>query len=295
MNGEDSALGFTVAARNARGRIVRLGPLLETVLASHAYPPVIERLLAEALVLTALLGTLLKGEGGQLTMQAQTEGGPVRLLVCDYRDGELRGYVDHDSEAVAMVPASPSLFALFGKGYLAITFDQETSGERYQGIVPLEGASLASAVQSYFGQSEQVPSLIRVGIDPGARIAGGLLVQHYPEGEVGRERLHVRDDHPDWDHVRARGETMGAVELADPSLALDTLIWRLFHDDGEIRVMGETALTKGCRCDRAHICSVLARFAPGERAEMADSQGLITVDCAFCAKGFPIALDELVG
>ncbi|MBC8012140.1 MAG: Hsp33 family molecular chaperone HslO, partial [Burkholderiales bacterium] len=125
------------------------------------------RLLAEALALTALLGATLKDAGGQLTLQAQTEAGIVDLLVADYKGGELRGYVRFDGERLAEQPSLPSLFALFGKGYLAITFDQAMSGERYQGIVPLEGGSLAEAVEHFFVQSEQIPSLIRLAAGAG--------------------------------------------------------------------------------------------------------------------------------
>ncbi len=202
--GYDRVLGFTIPSRDARGRVVRLGPVLETVLTAHDYPVPIKHLLAEALVLAALVGSLLKDGEGQLTMQAQTQGGVVDLLVCDYRGGELRGYVRHDADRLAMLGANPSLFALFGQGaYLAITFDLATTGQRYQGIVPLEGASLAEACEAYFAQSEQVPTLIRVAVrsDKAGCVAGGLLVQHLPEGEEGRERIHVQMDHPHWEHV----------------------------------------------------------------------------------------------
>ena len=157
----------------------------------HEYPAVIEKLLAEALTLTALLGALLKEPQGQLTLQAQTEGGIIDLLVCDYLGGELRGYVRHDAEKLAALPAEPTLQDLFGKGYLAITFDQPLAKERYQGIVPLEGKNLGEAAQSYFAQSEQIPSLVRLAAEKrgGHWFAGGLLLQHLPEGEEGRERL----------------------------------------------------------------------------------------------------------
>jgi molecular chaperone Hsp33 len=165
----DQVLGFSISDRHARGRAVRLGPVLDTILAAHAYPPAIKHLLAEALVLTALMGGLLKRESGQLTMQAQTQGGVVELLVCDYRAGELRGYVKHDAERFARLGANPSLEALFGDGYLAVTFDLDETGGRYQGVVPLEGASLAEAVESYFAQSEQIPTLIRMAVRGGGR------------------------------------------------------------------------------------------------------------------------------
>jgi molecular chaperone Hsp33 len=160
----DQALGFTIASRHARGRVARLGPALDTILSAHSYPPAIERVLAEALVLAALFGSTLKDADSQLTLQAQTQGGAIDLLVCDFRGGEMRGYVRHDADRLAELPVEPSLFALFGQGYLAITFDQAATGERYQGIVPLEGGSLAEAAESYFAQSEQIPSLVRIGV-----------------------------------------------------------------------------------------------------------------------------------
>ncbi len=173
----DKLMGFTLPGRNARGRVVRLDGVLEQVLSAHDYPAPITHLLSEALVLGALMGGLLKGEHAQMTMQAQTNGGIVSLLVCDYRAGAVRGYCDFDAERLARLGANPSLAALFGEGYLAITFETE-GRQRYQGIVPLEGDSLAEACQVYFSQSEQIPTLIRVASRAGAagRSAAGLLV-----------------------------------------------------------------------------------------------------------------------
>jgi molecular chaperone Hsp33 len=292
----DRTLGFAILEQHARGRLVRLGPVLDQILSAHAYPPVIERLLAEALALTALLGATLKDETGQMTLQAQTEGGPVDLLVCDYKDSQLRGYVQFDADKLAAMPADPTLFALFGKGYLAITFDQAVTKERYQGIVPLEGASLAEAAQSYFAQSEQIPSLVRLAHRheaDGRCIAGGILLQHLPEGEEGRDRLHTRLDHPEWQHVETLGATIRDDELTDADLPMETLVWRLFHDEKEVRVLGGAMLTRGCRCSREHILGVLARFPAEEQAEMADAEGTIRVDCAFCSISHPIRLEEL--
>ena len=250
----DRALGFILTERHARGRFVRLGPVLDTILSAHGYPTAIEKLLIEALTITALLGAMLKDAGGQLTMQAQTQGGPVSLLVCDYRGGELRGYVKHDVDLLAELGPDPTLFGLFGKGYLAITFDQAVSGERYQGIVPLEGESLAQAVETYFSQSEQIPSLVRVGVK--GRVAGGLLVQHLAEGEDGRERLHTRLDHPEWEHVAILSHSIRPDELTDGTLALETLVWRLYHDEGEVRVLGGASLSRGCRSGSYPRCNL---------------------------------------
>jgi molecular chaperone Hsp33 len=286
----DAAIGVAIPSRNARGRIARLGPVLDTILASHNYPPLIEKLLAEALTLTALLGSLLKEPQGQLTLQAQTEGGPIDLMVCDYLGGELRGYVRHDAEKLADLPDEPALPDLFGKGYLAITFDQPVAKERYQGIVPLEGKNLGEAAQSYFAQSEQIPSLVRLAAEKRGShwSAGGLLLQHLPEGEEGRERLHTRLDHPDWPHVAILGGSVKAEELTDPALPLDDLLWRLFHDEDELRTLAATALRRGCRCDPDYVRSIIARFPEDERAAMVGDDGVIRVDCAFCSSSFAI-------
>ena len=293
----DVALGVAIPARNARGRIARLGPALDAILASHRYPPVAETLLAEALTLTALLGTLLKEPQGQLTLQAQTQGGLIDLMVCDFLGGELRGYVRHDPDKLSDMSDQPSLADLFGTGYLAITFDQPGAKERYQGIVPLEGKSLAEAAQSYFTQSEQIPSLVRLAAAKhGERwSAGGLLLQHLPEGEEGRERLHTRLDHPDWPHVAILGGSVKPEELTDPALPLEDLLWRLFHEEDELRTLPAIVLSRGCRCDPDYVRSVIARFPEDERADMIGDDGMIRVDCAFCSSSFAIPPGEISG
>jgi molecular chaperone Hsp33 len=215
--------------------------------------------------------------------------------VCDYRDGELRGYVRHDRDRLADAGPHPSLFALFGKGYLAITFDHPRMDERYQGIVPLEGESLAQAAQSFFAQSEQIPSLVRLAAEQrdSGWVAGGVLFQHLPEGEEGRERLETRLDHPDWPHVAILAGSVKAEELTDPSLALDDLVWRLFNEEDEVRTLAAVPVRRGCRCDPAYVRSVIAKFPPDERAEMVGEDGKITVDCEFCSSKFEFAPEEV--
>ncbi len=289
----DKLLGFTLPTRNARARVVRLDKVIDEVLAAHDYPPPVTHLLGEALVLASLMGGLLKadGEDAQLTIQAQTQGGAVSLLVCDYRGGELRGYADFDGLALAKLGANPSLSALFGEGYLAITF--ETGQEkRYQGIVPLEGDSLAQACEAYFSQSEQIPTMIRIATRSGGdgRVAAGLLIQHLADGEEGRERLHVRTDHLDWEHIATIAATISHEELLDPNLSLEAIAWRLFHEEEEVRIQPGASLSRGCRCSQDYYEAVLARFPESEREEMRDQRGLIVVDCAFCSMEFELAL-----
>ena len=290
--GFDRLLAFTIPGRDARGRVVRLGPVLDEVLSAHDYPPAITNLLAEALVLTALLGSLLKDEGSQLTFQAQAKGGAVDLLVCDFRGGELRGYVRHDPELLGELGANPSLPALFGEGYVAVTFDLPGSGDRYQGIVPLEGDSLARACEAYFVQSEQLPTLIRIGIRSGAEghSAAGMLIQHLPDGEEGRERLHVKLDHPEWEHISVMAGSIRHDELVDPALSMEALIWRLFHEEDEVRIVQGAGLTRGCRCSLEHYRNVLGRFPEKELQDMRNQDGEIIVDCAFCSREFPIVM-----
>ncbi len=290
--GFDQVLAFSIPDRNARGRLVRIGPVLQDVLSAHEYPGAIGHLLAEAVVLTALMGSLLKDDQGQLTMQAQAEGGIVSLLVCDYRSGEVRGYVDHDPDRLDEVGSNPTLKSLFGEGYLAITFDLSGTEERYQGIVPLEGGSLSEACESYFARSEQIPTLLRTAVTSGqdGMIAAGMMLQHFPEGEEGRERLHVKSDDPDpeWEHVAVLGGSIRHGELIDARLGLEQLVWRLFHEEQEVRVDPLSELAKGCRCTDQHYQQVLMRFGEDERTEMRDETGLIPVDCAFCSKVFMI-------
>ena len=298
----DHLISFTLPQRDVRGRVVRLGPVLDAVLAAHAYPSPIRALLAEALVLTALMGTLGKeggkSESSQFTLQAQTDGGVVALLVCDYRGGELRGYVRHDTSRLDELGPTPSLAALFGAkgGFLAITYDQATTGERYQGVVPLEGASLSAACEAYFAQSEQVPTLIRAGhaMVDGHMVAGGLLVQHMPP--VGESQAKAEGGAPtppaeagvDWEHVSILSASIRGSELADPALPLRDLLWRLFHEESAVGVLGEQSLTRGCRCTADYYRSVLAKFPEEDRAEMRNEDGIIAVDCAFCSKMFEI-------
>ena len=156
--------------------------------------------------------------------------------------------------------------------------------------MPLEGKNLGEAAQSYFAQSEQIPSLVRLAAEKrdGHWFAGGLLLQHLPEGEEGRERLHTRLDHPDWPHVAILGGSVKAEELTDPELPLDDLIWRLFHEEDEVRTLAAIPLSRGCRCDPDYVRSVIARFPADEREAMVGDDGLIRVDCAFCSSSFAI-------
>lgn len=289
----DRLLGFTMANRHARGRVVRLDTLLDQILSAHAYPDQLAHVLADALVLTALFGALLRPDDGQLTMQAKGEGGPIRLLVTDYRDGQLRGYADQDLDR--RFAAGDSLQSLFGDGQLVVTLDQAASQERYQGIVALEGETLQQAAEAYFTASEQLATVVRIASarnSDGRWTAGGLLVQQLPRGEVGHERLGAgegADTGEDWRYIAALGGSVSAAELTDPSLPLENLLWRLFHEE-EVRVLPESRLSRGCRCSEEHIRTVLTQFPEQERADMRNDDGVIAVDCEFCARQFQMKI-----
>lgn len=285
----DRSLSFAVPARDVRGRLARLDASISAILAAHAYPPALAAVLGEALVVTALLGATLREDGGGLTLQAQSQG-PIELLVCDWQAGQLRGYLSGAPDTRA-----GDLASMFGPGHLAVTLDATAASERYQGIVPLEGAGIADAIESYFRSSEQLPTLIRTGMagDPDAGYtAGGLLLQYLPRSEEGRARLFAEDDGapepPDWQHMRTLAATVTPAELADTALSEEALLWRLFHEE-EVRLAPGPVPQRGCRCSPAHIADVLGRFPEAERAEMRGPDGLIGVDCKFCARVWKIA------
>jgi molecular chaperone Hsp33 len=283
----DEVMPFQVDALDVRGRTLRLGPVLNDILSSHNYPAIVTELLAEAVLLTGLVGSVLRSAGGVMTLQARSDG-PINLLVTDFRvPGEVRGYASFNAEKLATLGPNPRLEELCGKGYLAITLEQPGTDERYQGIVPLEGANLGEAAQYYFKASDQLPTMCRLAVRYDALkstwIAGGLLVQHLPRGEEGGERLFVAEDHPNWQHAALMARTVGMEELTDPTLPMADLIWRLFHEDAPM-VYPALPLTKGCRCTREHVQGVLRQFSFEELADMREPDGSFKVNCAFCSK-----------
>lgn len=284
----DLVLPFQIDALDVRGRISRLGPTLSEVLAAHDYPAPVAQVLAEALALTSLLGSVLREDGGQMTLQAKSKG-PISLLVADYlAPGAVRGYAQFDPEAIKGIEPGATLETLFGEGYLALTVDKTLNTERYQGIVALQGASLAEAAGEYFQNSEQLPSLVKLAVRrdglTGEWFAGGMLIQHLPHGEVGGTRHFAADAlHPNWQHAMILANTVRPEELTDPTVTLETVLWRLFHQD-EPRVYESIGIHRGCRCTRERIQSVLRQFSFEDLMHMREADGSIRVNCAFCSK-----------
>ena len=277
---------FELEVPALRGRLVRLGPLLETILARHNYPPPVAGLLGEMVALAAVLSSMLKFEG---IFTLQTKGdGPVGLAVVDMTtDGQLRGYADFDAARLASI-AKPSNGAaaaardLLGEGYIAFTVDQGQHSERYQGIVDLRGETLAECLQHYFRQSEQLKTAVKLsaGLLDGAWRAGGLLLQQMPDEAAGDTAL-ANDEEDSWRRAVVLMASCTERELLDPALPDHDLLYRLFHDE-RVRVYNPRPLASGCRCSRARIERILRSLPREEVAEM-KVEGEIIMTCQFCS------------
>jgi molecular chaperone Hsp33 len=282
---------FQLERSQIRGRLVRLGATVDYVLRAHAYPPAVSDLLGELLVLAGGLAGGLKFDGS-FSLQIRGDG-PVGLMVADCTNqGRMRGYASFDAERCDEAePAQPASWV--GKGLLALTVDQTRSGgELYQGIVPLEGASLTESMLGYFHQSEQVPTGIRtaLGRDPltGTWCAGALIVQAMPD--LGAASSSAREE--DWRRTMLLMQTLSDSELLDTTLAPDDLLWRLFHDE-RVRVFNAVGLHPGCSCDEQRVETVLRSFSPDEAAEMRLPDGSISVTCQFCSRTYRFAPERL--
>ena len=288
---DDLILPFQAEHADVSGRLVKLGPVVDTILSRHAYPEAVSQLLGEAVALTALLGAALKFEG-KFILQASTDG-PVDLLVADYQvPGGLRGYARFSAERLAELPPGAKLL---GEGHLAMTIDRGSDTERYQGVVPLEGESLTEAADTYFRQSEQLPTFIRLAVarhyragDKGGNAwtwrAGGLLVQKLTrEGGRGSARGSAIAEE-DWARAKALAETVEDHELLDPMLPPDRLLYRLFHEE-QVRAFRAIPLNSYCSCSQARVEELLRRFSAEDLAEMV-VDGEVWVTCEFCNRRY---------
>jgi molecular chaperone Hsp33 len=290
---DDLIQPFKIEGQAVRGRLVRLGPLIDAVLDRHQYPPVVAELLGEMVALAAGLAGALKYEG---VFTLQTKGdGPVRLMVADVTsEGDVRGYAQFDSERLAAITsaasrASLSVPKLLGAGYLAFTVDQGPHTERYQGIVELTGATLADCVHHYFRQSEQLDSVVKVaaGRATGGWRAGALMLQRLPP------TAGAADEAEDgWRRALAFMASSTEQELLDERLAPNDLLYRLFHEDG-VRVFGAHDLAARCRCSRERIERILRQLPAADNAEIVQDAE-ISVTCEFCNTRYSFARDEIV-
>ena len=287
---DDLAAAFQIDGWPVRGRIVRLGSAIHEVLSAHDYPEPVAALLGEACVLAALVGSSLKFEG-RLLVQAQGDG-PVRYVVADYgTDGTLRGFCRFDPAEVAAASegfSRPGARSLLGQGVMIMTIDRGPDFERTQGITPIEGESLSLCAEHFFEQSEQVPTKVRLavgavqgGADAGWR-AGGALIQVIA-GDAARGSTEEV-----WERTRALFATLADDELLDPTVGPETLLFRLFHEDG-VRLEGARPLRAQCRCSPERIETMLASFTAEDRADMVEPDGKIHVRCEYCGRNYELA------
>ena len=290
----DHVLPFQLDALGVRGRLVRLGPALDAVIERHGYPLAVARPLAEAMVLCVALATSLKYDG-IFTLQISGDG-PIRLLVTDLTsEGALRGYAQFDSWKLAVALGTGNTDApegyvpkLFGQGRLAFTVDQGRNTERYQGVVPLEGPTLADCAHTYFRQSEQLPTGIKIvarrdeTTDGPRWRAASLVVQQMPEFDAGRIDVDQDQREDDWRKAVILMASATEKEMLDPQLPGKMLLFRLFHAEGA-RLFEPRAFQARCRCSRERIDGVLKSIKREELADLRDPQGLVAVTCEFCS------------
>jgi len=291
---------FQIEGMNVRGRAVRLGTVADQILKAHDYPEPIARILGEMLVLTGMLGSIMKFSG-IVTIQTKS-GGPVPMIVADFERradgiGRLRGYADIDADKLSAYGKTPSFEGLIGSksGYMALTIDQGENMERYQGIVDLKGKTLSEVARNYFVNSEQTPTEIRLGCDKdpvtGHWRAGGIMVQHLARGEEGRERILDRDTQEEWDRASILMGSVKPRELLNPLLNLDQLLFRLYHEDG-VRVFESEQLVHSCRCSRERLLEAIQSFSDDD-INHATVDGSIDVNCQFCNTTYKFTPDEV--
>jgi molecular chaperone Hsp33 len=295
---DDLVQPFQVDPFGLRGRLVRLGPLLDEILTRHAYPEPVAAMLGEAIALAAALAGALK-YAGVFTLQTKGDG-PIGMLVADIAsDGAVRGYAQFDAakldKAMAGGDVAGSVPRLMGAGYLAFTVDQGEHTDRYQGIVELQGASLADCAHHYFRQSEQVEAGIKVAV---ARIRGGdgtvrwrggsLMIQRLPpEGETLRREAAEEG----WRRAVILMSSSTSAELVAADLTPEQLLFRLFHEDG-VRVYRRHPLLARCRCSRQRV-ETLLRMLPADELAQMKVDGRVTVTCQFCSAAYGFDEDAL--
>ena len=286
---------FHLAEKPVRGRLIRLGPLADALLTRHDNHPVVTRLTGEALALVAGLAAALKFQGS-FSLQAKGDGA-VPMLLADCTDGgALRGYARADEEQLArLMRAEPDPVAgpLLGRGYLAFTCDQGPDMDRYQGIVAIEGMTLADMVGHYFESSEQLRTFVRLACrktEAGWRASAFIMERVAGEGGIAPE-LDSEAQEEAWRTAVILAQTLTDEELLDDGLAAPDLLHRLFHAEGLALDRART-LSYGCRCSRAKLAGVLQGFPEDDLDHMAED-GAITMTCEFCNLGFRFERSEM--
>jgi molecular chaperone Hsp33 len=289
----DFVLPFDLPNIGMRGRFLRLDAVSTRALAAHPLPEGGQRILAEALGLSALLGSALKLEG---RLSVQTKGdGPLDLMVTDYfAGGGLRGYARVDERRFADAGRPSNFGTLVGEGALAITIEPKQGAQSYQGLVPLSPDGLAASAEIYFAQSEQLPTMLRLAAGPIYRSgaghgwrSGALMVQAVPGA-----KSDDGSSSDDWQRVALFMRTLEAIELLDTELPAESVLWRLFHED-EVRVHPSQILHFECSCEAERVRAVLKSYPASELKELPDPDGVIRTRCEFCGTVYEFPLRTL--
>lgn len=292
---DDLVQSFQIDRTALRGRLVRLGPLVDGILKQHNYPQPVAAMLGEAVALAVILAGMLKYDG---VFTLQTKGdGPIRLLVADVTTaGDVRGYAQYDEAklAKALEASGAPVPRLLGAGYIAFTVDQGDKADRYQGIVELEGATLAECAHHYFRQSEQLQAGIKVAVghDGTTWRAGGIMLQRVPTegGKATPADAEAQED--GWRRAMILMSSSTSDELLDARLAPNDLLFRLFHEDG-VRVWAPHALAARCRCSREKIERIIIALPNEDLADLALADGRIEVTCEFCSKRYEFPAEDV--
>lgn len=294
---------FRIEKSNLRGRMVKLGSVLGSMMVQHDYPPPVSALLSEVVTLGLLLSGMLKYEG-VFTLQIKGSG-PIKMLVADVTStGDVRAYAGFDEAAVKKAAKRKKdtqhhYYHLLGKkGYMAFTVDRGSVAERYQGIVELKGNSIVDAVQHYFTQSEQIKTAFKIAVHPqdGHWRAGGIMLQQMPDeggkdGDKGGERTHETTI-DDWTRAAMFLDTCTDGEMLSPSLASADVLYRLFNEDG-VRIYTPQHIRFRCRCTREKVINILRTIPRRELEEVCEDEGRVSIKCEFCSEEYIIQPEQL--
>ncbi|MGB1162744.1 MAG: Hsp33 family molecular chaperone HslO [Paracoccaceae bacterium] len=307
---DDTVLPFQLDACDMRGRIARLDGVLDGVLQQHNYPPVVEALVSEMALLTALIGESIKLRW-KLSLQVQSKGA-VRMIATDYYGPEtegaparIRAYASFDEARLTDGP----IFDQIGEGYFAILIDQGADMTPYQGITPLVGGSLSACAEAYFAQSEQLPTTFKLCYgksqapdQPAQWRAGGIMLQHMPKsslepamdeggsgdgGVLMANDIIDADDSDNWNRVNILLDTVEELEMIGPVIQPSQLLLRLFHEDRP-RVFNAQAVRFGCTCSQERVRQSLSIYSAKDIASMTTEDGLVTADCQFCGAHYQL-------
>ncbi len=301
---DDTVLPFQLDRSDIRGRVARLDGVLEEVLKQHDYPDVIEALVAEMALLTAMIGQSMKLRW-KLSLQVRGSGA-ARLIATDYYAPEsedaparIRAYASFDEEKLDKT-AHP--FSQIGEGYFAILIDQGPDMTPYQGVTPIAGGSLSACAETYFAQSEQLPTRFSLSYGrnqmPGEGVkwrAGGIMLQHMPEASPemsGKEPVRDdgltdpldflnEDDGENWTRATTLLDTVEEMELIGPTVTPTDLLVRLFHEE-QPRVFDPNAVRFGCSCSADKVRQSLSIYSAKDIETMTTDEGTVTADCQFC-------------